>query len=570
MAAHGVSCANCGTQAPAGAKFCGECGGTLAHAPGAEEPRAAAPTLFAIPSPIAQPVVPPVAQSVDQPSVEPVPLAVEAALADGANPTMVGVYAPSFGARDPEPAQGARQPEPERAGEVASTHRDEVASSAILRGDTGETSGESPGFSGHSSYSTASESRRRRPPRAPRGARAERARRKKLAWIAGAIAVGFMLMAGGIALTKWLLHRGEVVVSLEITSGVERLVVEVPEAIPGQRVRFDGELVPLDGGRATFDLEPTDVRVGANVVNVDLVSPTGKVTPHRLTLEVPYRIHTDAAGLAQDPPALRVRVEAVPGAIVLLDDHIIALDAQGRGHRDFPLDKESGAGSIERLIRHAFRSPSGEELHGTTTFVVPTAKLIVERPGTSIVTDEAAVELAVGVHPEARVTLDGKPVSNRGGRIVERLSLPSLGVTKFTLEAIEEGAAPSIRTIEVRRVANLALEVERFATDEKVDYAALAHDPNAYRGKRVKLDGLAYHVETKNGKSDLQILARDCPRGQKCPVWVSYPGVVSVRSHSWVRVAGEVSGEQRFRTVDTGRVVTVPRVDAAFVVQLSK
>src|SRR5690606_25523657 len=143
-------------------------------------------------------------------------------------------------------------------------------------------------------------------------------------------------------------------------------------------------------------------------------------------------------------------------------------------------------------------------------------------------------ELAAGVHPEARVTLDGKPVENRGGHVVERLGLPRLGTTQFRLEAVEEGAAPSVRTIEVRRVANLALEVERFVPDGPVDYGALAADPNAYRGKRVKLDGLAYHVETKNGRSDVQILARQCPSGQKCPVWVSYPGVVGVRPHSWV------------------------------------
>src|SRR5690606_185805 len=135
-------------------------------------------------------------------------------------------------------------------------------------------------------------------------------------------------------------------------------------------------LVALDQGRAAFDLEPTDVRVGPNVVNVDLVSPTGKVTPHRLTLEVPYRVRADAAGLALEPPVLRVHVEAVPGAIVLLDDHVIALDADGRGHRDFPIDEQAGGGSFERTVRHAFRSPSGDELHGTTTFVVPMAKLL--------------------------------------------------------------------------------------------------------------------------------------------------------------------------------------------------
>lgn len=603
MADRGLTCAQCGTPAPPGYRFCGECGARLEPPP---EPvvldfPAAAPTLFSVPSPIASP--------------EPSP-------ADEADPntTMVGVYAPSFPGLTPElaptapsvevppvalaaapvaaapaspapvaavpapvsapmaaapssPAPATSSPVAERAAPVTPSPRAEpepepapayrTASEARLEERPRDSF---PTEAQYSTGATAAGARRRR----GAGRDAERGKKKRVFAVVAALALGFALVAGGVV-TFRALSRDAVQASIENAGGVEQLVIEVPDAAPGLRVRFDGEEAALDHGRAVFPLEPEDVRVGKNVVNVDLVTAAGKIASHQLALDVPYRLRPDAAGFAEEPPVFRVQVETSPGAIVLLDDHLVKLDAEGRGHHDFPLDPEAGSGgTVDRVVRHAYRAPNGDERHGSTTFSLPKAKLLVERPGTSVVTDESSLELVVGVHPEARVTLDGKPVENRGGRIETRLALPSLGSHVFTLEAKEGGAAPSVRKIEVRRVASLAAEFERFETDGHVAYPALAENPSAHRGKRVKFDGLAYHVDTKNGKSDLQVLMRDCPRGQKCPVWVSYPGVVSVRAHSWVRVAGEISGPQRFRTVDTGRVVSVPRVDAAFIVPLSK
>ena len=597
MAAHGVTCTGCGTEAPPGGRFCGECGSALA-------PPEPAPIEPARPQP---------APAMEPASIEPSSVAVEARVAaltllsvpsplaesKGEDPcgdaTMVGVYAPSFpgyeGAvrevmggvalaadapaeRAPEPA---RQHEPERAWQPAPAATRPAAASAqeplaaspepagygrASRGAYLEANDSSAG------YSTGGVTTRRSSRANRESSKRAQARKQKLVLIAASLA-GFVVVAGVFALVRWG-AADALGVSLSSEGGVEWLVVEVPEAPPGLRVRFDGELSPLEDGRATFALEPTDVRVGANAVNIDLVSPNGDVATHRLKLEVPYRLRADAGGLSEAKPVFRVRVDAMPSAIVLLDDHVVALDAEGRGHWDFPLDEGAGGGTLEREVRHAFRAPSGEESHGVTTLVLPMAKLLIERPGTSIVTDETSIELAVGVHPEARVTIDGRPVENRGGHVVERLALPKLGTTRFRLEAVEEGVAPSVRVIEVRRVENLALEVERFVPDANLEYAVLAADPSAHQGKRVKLSGLAYHVETKDGKSDLQILARECPRGERCPIWVSYPGVLQVKPHSWVRVAGEISGAQRFKTLDSGKVVTVPRIDAAFVVQLSR
>ena len=60
------------------------------------------------------------------------------------------------------------------------------------------------------------------------------------------------------------------------------------------------------------------------------------------------------------------------------------------------------------------------------------------------------------------------------------------------------------------------------------------------------------------------MLARDCPRGSRCPVWVTYPAATDATLDSWVRVLGTVAGEQQFRA-ESGRIMSSPRVDAAFV-----
>jgi hypothetical protein len=71
-------------------------------------------------------------------------------------------------------------------------------------------------------------------------------------------------------------------------------------------------------------------------------------------------------------------------------------------------------------------------------------------------------------------------------------------------------------------------------------------------------------VTVSEGRTVLQMLARDCPSGQRCPLWVTYPAATDITADQWVRVLGTVAGEQQFRS-ESNRVLTVPRVDAVFV-----
>ena len=48
------------------------------------------------------------------------------------------------------------------------------------------------------------------------------------------------------------------------------------------------------------------------------------------------------------------------------------------------------------------------------------------------------------------------------------------------------------------------------------------------------------------------MLVRDCPRGERCPLWVTYPAATELTVDTNVRVLGTVAGEQRYR-IESGR-----------------
>jgi uncharacterized membrane protein YcgQ (UPF0703/DUF1980 family) len=129
--------------------------------------------------------------------------------------------------------------------------------------------------------------------------------------------------------------------------------------------------------------------------------------------------------------------------------------------------------------------------------------------------------------------------------------------------ALSEGKAPRSVALSVQRVEDLAKAAAGFEPDRSLTYAKIAQNPAIYRGQRVELEGRVYNVNVEGGKSALQVLVRACPRGERCPLWVSYPSATELTVNSWVRVLGVVEGEQQFRS-ETEEVKSVPKVEAAF------
>jgi hypothetical protein len=75
-------------------------------------------------------------------------------------------------------------------------------------------------------------------------------------------------------------------------------------------------------------------------------------------------------------------------------------------------------------------------------------------------------------------------------------------------------------------------------------------------------------VDVHEGRSVLQMMVRECGGGQRCALWVTYPAATEATVGSWVRVVGDVAGEQAFQPRSGGATMTVPRVDARFVLPI--
>ena len=418
------------------------------------------------------------------------------------------------------------------------------------------------------------------PPHADNGAISPATGRGGRAYLVVAALALLVFLVGGGGVAAWFLwgKEAEVRVAVVQTDAGEGLQITVPRARSGDRVRFGEQEAELDGGQAVFQLSADDLHIGDNELLVAVVRAKGKVETHALTLALRYRVRTELAALAADPPGIDVVIDALVGTTVELDGQPVVLDDRGHGVRRIPIEPPTAANapadaaadgdapftlSLPYRITLADGGDGTAVENGTVQTRIPFAALQIDRPGARVVTDHASVEIAGAVHPSATVTIDGTVVPVNEGRFLHRYAADRIQRYQVRILARQPGRVPRLRLVEIQRVGDLAAEAQGFAADPSLTYARIAQNPAIYRGQRVAIVGRVYNVEVSGGQSVLQVLARDCPRGQRCSVWVTYPAATDLTVETWVRVLGTVAGEQQFRS-ENDRVVSVPKVEAAF------
>jgi hypothetical protein len=221
---------------------------------------------------------------------------------------------------------------------------------------------------------------------------------------------------------------------------------------------------------------------------------------------------------------------------------------------------------VEHVVRYRVEPPSGELSVGELRTSIPMTTMQIDRPGALITTDQDNVEIAGVVDKDARVTIDGQPVNVVAGRFLHHFPLPAQGEYQPRLLAMAPGKAPRLAVLTLRRVDDLVQAANGYNPDISLSYAKIAQNPAVYRGQRVVLEGRVYNAKIENGKSVLQMLVRECPEGERCPLWVTYGAATEFTVNSWVRVLGTVDGEQQFRA-ETDEVKSVPKVEAAFLLR---
>jgi hypothetical protein len=402
-------------------------------------------------------------------------------------------------------------------------------------------------------------------------------RRRVNAALVAVLVLGLLLLVGAAA--AFVIFGGgtgrTIVVTPSHAESGEVLRVEVPGIPDGYRARFGGTELPLSAARAEFPLSAAALHVGDNALTIDLIAPGGAVETHQVTLTLTYRVRADLGGLSGSPPAIVVVVEALPGSTIVLDGQPLTLDATGRATRSYPLEgmTPTAEGLVEHVAHYTI-TPAGTPaagaapaapVQGTLTTRVPLTTMHIDRPGDEAVTDRDSVEIAGAVLAGATLTIDGAPVTVLPeGRFLYSYPLAAPGEFTPRIVATAPNRAPAVRTLRVRRVADLAREAATFTFDRTLTYARLATAPTTFASQRVMFEGRVYNVDVHDGRGVLQMLVRDCPTGQRCPLWVSYAAAVDVTVESWVRIYGTVEGEQQFRST-TGEIRTVPSVNATFV-----
>jgi hypothetical protein len=388
--------------------------------------------------------------------------------------------------------------------------------------------------------------------------------------------LGALLAAVLAGLAIYLSTRGPALSArvVHVPAG-DALEVEAPGSEPGAKVRFAGAERVLEAGRATFPLSADALKLGENVLAVDLVSPGGDVDSSQIHLLVDYRVRTDLGALAGDPPAVELVVDALPGSKVLIDGAPLPLDARGHAVKRYPVPAQAGA-RFEFAARYRVEPPGAgggaaheQGVEGTASVSLPVASMQIDRPGTDVTTDQSQVELAGAVEADAQGFVEGRPIEVRDGRFLHRAELPEPGDYVLHVIARVPGKAPRVAELHLRRVKDLSLAAASFQADPGITYAKLMQNPLTYRGQQVAFDGRVYNVEVNAGRSLLQLLVLNCPKSARCPLWVEYPQATEATVDSWVRVLGTVAGEQQFKSKQ-GAVQSVPSVHAQYVLKLAR
>lgn len=397
-------------------------------------------------------------------------------------------------------------------------------------------------------------------------------RRRVNAVLVAVLVLGTLLVVGAIG-AFFFFNRGPGrTVEVTPTHSEERgevLRVSVAGLPAGSRARFGSAEEPFSGTTAELPLAADTLHVGDNPLAIDIVLPDGSVETHQVTLTLNYRVRADLGALSGTPPAIVVVVEALAGATATLDGQPLTFDGTGRATRSYPLEgmTASAEGVVEHIAHYVITTPGAPmPVQGSLTTRVPLTTMHLDRPGEETVTDRAEVEIAGAVQAGATLTIDGAPVTVLPeGRFLHRYPLPAVGEFSPRIVAVAPSRAPVVRTLHIRRVADLAREAAGFTYDRTLTYARLVTAPTTFVGQRVMYEGRVYNVDVHDGRGVLQMLVRDCPSGSRCPIWVNYSAAIDVTVESWVRVLGVVEGEQQFRSTN-GEVRTVPSVTATFVV----
>jgi hypothetical protein len=313
------------------------------------------------------------------------------------------------------------------------------------------------------------------PPKKP--AKRRRTNEKARAWLVGAGAA-LAVIAIGASVALWPIApalTGRVRADADGRETIDLACAGCPE---GARVSLGGATATLSAGAATVPAA-TALPLGDNLLPVTIERRGGDAEEALARVHVAARLRADLSALDAERPAIRVAIEAAPGASVTIDGKPVAL-VDGRGSQLLdvadacagPLNEPT---TLKRRISYAITSREGMPESGVLEAAVDVLPLRIDAPGPNAVVDRASFVLAGRTAKGAEVVAAGRPITVRpDGTFAQTMNVSSLGKTRIEVRARLAGKAPRLAWIGVERVASLEAAAEAFLARSPLSYADLA------------------------------------------------------------------------------------------------
>jgi len=352
-------------------------------------------------------------------------------------------------------------------------------------------------------------------------------------------------------------------------TGKESLKIGCDSCPDGTTIALGASTSTVEGGTTLLPL-PAPLSIGDNDLEMKIDRPPpGRDELVKVHVPVAYRVKADLATLTTAPAAITVRVEALPGTEVTVDERPVALDDSGKGSQTIDVTSEVEGPSddqkaIDKKIPFTIKA-KGAAAPESGNLVVRTgvAPLHIDAPGLELYTDRSTGNVSGQVKPGGTLTIDGQSVTvDADGRFAVRVELPADGEKTLTIVANAPPLAPRTVRSKLVRVASLEAAAKTLEAKSPLRFDAYGADPKSRIGQLAAVEGAIQDIRVTQGHTVMAVEEKkSCSAGTgACLVRVVHGEEVKAGRGDTIRAYGRVEGT----AISNGR--TIPDVEGALVI----
>lgn len=373
--------------------------------------------------------------------------------------------------------------------------------------------------------------------------------------VGGSVAAFFALRSGGTLTAQPQLDE----------NGKESLRIGCTSCPDGTVVTLGASNTTVTANAATLAL-PAPLSIGENDLTLHVDRPgSGRDEDVKVHVPVAYRVRADLTTLSAKPPVITVRVEALDGSEIKIEDKPIALSG---GKANYVIDISSEVEgtsvepkSIDKKIAFTITPKGGKPETGqlfARTTVVP---LHLDAPGSALVTEKATVAVAGQTRAGGTVAIDGATATvDAKGRFGVRVELGGNGERTLEIVASSPPLAPRIAKVKVTRTSSLETSFKELEAGA-LGYAAFSGDAAQKVGQKALVEGEVVDARVSQGFTVLLVDEKKaCAKGQTCLVRLVHGEEVKAARGDTVRAVGRIVG------VVSASGKTVPDVEGTIVI----